>query len=184
MTKPFRDITPQSRKELWKSCVSFHGHSCGGLAIGFQAAMLAAKLLDLSFSRDEETVCVAENDACGVDAISVILGCSLGKGNLLLRIRGKQVFSFFNRKTGQCTRLSYQSPPSMPQDDKEGYILNADPHSIFSITKPSFDLPEEAIIFDSLICESCGEQTAEPYIRLTGSKKVCTDCYSEYKRFF
>ena len=47
----------------------------------------------------EEVVCITENDACGVDAVQVITGCTMGKGNLIYRGTGKMVFSFFNRKT-------------------------------------------------------------------------------------
>lgn len=81
-------------RKLWEKCVAFHGHECGGLTIGYKAALYAAELLELSFSEDEKVVCISENDACGVDAIQVILGCSVGKGNLLFHIRGKQAFSF------------------------------------------------------------------------------------------
>ena len=35
------------RNELWKKCVAFHGHECGGLTIGFQAALYAIELLGL-----------------------------------------------------------------------------------------------------------------------------------------
>ena len=78
----------------WERCVAFHGHECGGLTIGYKAAQYAAKLLELKFSADEQVVCIAENDACGVDAIQVMLGCSVGKGNLLFHMTGKQAFSF------------------------------------------------------------------------------------------
>ena len=44
------------------------------------------RLLELDFSADEDVVCIAENDACGVDAIQVLLGCSVGKGNLLFNL--------------------------------------------------------------------------------------------------
>ena len=67
-------------KALWKKCAEFHGHECGGLTIGYKAALYAKELLDLDFSEDEQVVCISENDACGVDAIQVILGCSVGKG--------------------------------------------------------------------------------------------------------
>ena len=40
----------------------------------------------------------AENDACSVDAIQVVLGCSVGKGNLLFHMRGKQAYSFYERR--------------------------------------------------------------------------------------
>ena len=59
----------------WETCVQFHGHACGGLTIGYKAACYAAELLELSFSGDEQVVCIAENDACGVDAIQALLGC-------------------------------------------------------------------------------------------------------------
>ena len=79
----------RNEKELWEKCIEFHGHSCGGLMIGYKAALYVKELMQIDFSKDEELVCVTENDACGVDAIQVILGCSIGKGNLLFRMRGK-----------------------------------------------------------------------------------------------
>ena len=93
------------KNELWQKCAAFHGHVCPGLTIGFRAALYAIDLLELTFSEDEKTVCVSENDACGCDAIKVVLGCSVGKGNLLFHMTGKQAFSFYNRKTGKSVRL-------------------------------------------------------------------------------
>lgn len=95
----------------WETCVQFHGHACGGLTIGYKAACYAAELLELSFSGDEQVVCIAENDACGVDAIQALLGCSIGKGNLLFHMRGKQAFSFYNRATGKSVRLVLRPRP-------------------------------------------------------------------------
>lgn len=94
------------KNKLWENAVKFHGHECGGLAIGYKAALYAIELLDLKFSRDEQVVCISENDACGVDAIQVLLGCSVGKGNLLFHMTGKQAFSFYNRNDGKSVRLS------------------------------------------------------------------------------
>ena len=74
-------------KELWKKVVLFHGHECGGLTIGYKAALYAIELLGIEFSDDEEVICIAENDACGVDAIQALLGCSIGKGNLLFHMQ-------------------------------------------------------------------------------------------------
>ena len=39
-----------NENELWEKAAAFHGHVCGGLAIGFQASLYAAKLLKLDFS--------------------------------------------------------------------------------------------------------------------------------------
>ena len=54
--------------KTWNDCVAFHGHECGGLTIGYKASLYAIELLKLEFSADEQVVCIAENDACGVDA--------------------------------------------------------------------------------------------------------------------
>jgi formylmethanofuran dehydrogenase subunit E len=93
------------KNEMWERAVRFHGHICPGLMIGFSASLYAMELLDLEFSEDEEVVCIVENDSCSVDAIQAVLGCTVGKGNLLFHMRGKQAFSFYNRNTGKSVRL-------------------------------------------------------------------------------
>ena len=61
-------------ESLWQQCVAFHGHGCGGLAVGFRAVLYAWELFESdSTSEDEEIVCIAETDACGVDAIQALL---------------------------------------------------------------------------------------------------------------
>lgn len=168
---------------LYDESVKFHGHRCPGLAIGVRAAAEAQKLLGMGHSADEEIVCVTENDACGVDGIQVLLGCSAGKGNLIFRIRGKQAFSFFNRNNGESIRLVLKPLPKMEsREAKQNYILEAPLEEIFEIKKPGYPLPEEARLFPSVDCELCGESTAEPYIRLENGKMVCLDCFADYFR--
>ncbi len=88
---------------LWHKVATFHGHMCPGLAIGFKACEGAIEELGLDVSKlpavNEEVVCVTENDACGVDAVQVLLGCTYGKSNLIPRLRGKMAFSFFSYAT-------------------------------------------------------------------------------------
>jgi len=168
---------------LFDKSADFHGHRCPGLAIGVRAAVEAQKLLGIGFSADEEIVCVTENDACGVDGIQVLLGCSAGKGNLIFRIRGKQAFSFFNRNNGEAVRLVLKPLSKMEsREAKQNYILEAPLEEIFEIKKPGYPLPEAARLFPSVDCELCGESTAEPYIRLENGKKVCLDCFADYFR--
>lgn len=170
--------------QLWEKSIEFHGHSCGGLAIGFKAAQLAKELLNISFSEDEEIVCVTENDACGVDAVQVVLGCSVGKGNLIFRNRGKQAFSFFNRKTGEAVRLVLKDLPEMEKEIKQKYILHSSGEEIFEVKKPFYSLPEKARIFSSVVCQDCGEKAAEHMVRLVEGKMVCLDCFKPYVRGF
>ncbi len=172
------------QKQQWEKAVAFHGHSCGGLAIGFQAARYAAELLGLTFSGDEEVVCIAENDACGVDAIQVLLGCTVGKGNLMFHMRGKQAFSFYDRKTGRSVRLSLRGAPrDIPPGDRERYFLDSSGEALFDVKETTIPLPEEARLFEACRCECCGEETGTNWIRISGGKKVCLDCCPRYDRF-
>ncbi|MCI8526389.1 MAG: formylmethanofuran dehydrogenase [Oscillospiraceae bacterium] len=168
----------------WEKAAAFHGHTCGGLAIGCKAALYAAELLGLNFSGDEEVVCVSENDACGVDAIQAVLGCTLGKGNLLFRLRGKQAFSFYNRATGRSVRLVLRPRPrEMTREEAFDYYRNSAPADLFDVKETTIPLPEPARLFESYDCESCGESTGANWIRLVGGKKLCLDCCTPYNRF-
>ncbi len=173
------------QKTAWERCVEFHGHSCPGLAIGYRAAEVAMERLGIGFSRDEELVCVTENDACGVDAIQVLTGCSLGKGNLIYRATGKQAFSFFNRSTGDKLRIVYKKrldKKTMDKAERERYILTAPIDDLFDLKEPNFEPPQRARLFNSIECELCGEYAAEHRMRLYDGKKVCADCYPDYSR--
>ena len=93
-------------KSLWDTCVTFHGHGCGGLAVGFRAVLYAWELFGSGrAAEDEEIVCVAETDACGVDAIQALMSCTVGKGNLIFNLQGKNAFSFYRRSDGKSFRL-------------------------------------------------------------------------------
>ena len=170
--------------KTWNDCVAFHGHECGGLTIGYKASLYAIELLNLEFSADEQVVCIAENDACGVDGIQVMLGCSIGKGNLLFHMRGKQAFSFYNRKTGASVRLVLKPrPEGMTKAESFAYYQGCKLEEMFDVKETTIRLPEKARLFDSYICDCCGEVTGANWIRLAGDKKLCLDCYQSYDRF-
>lgn len=171
-----------SEHKLWEKAAAFHGHVCPGLTIGYRAALYAIDLLGLTFSDDEQVVCITENDACGVDAIQSILGCSVGKGNLLFRMRGKHAYTFYCRKTGQSARLVLRPLVDMTAKEKNDYLCKTAAADLFEI-KPAQPLPEKARIFKSMTCECCGEQTAEYYTRNENGKIVCLDCVHPYNRF-
>ena len=169
----------------WEKCVAFHGHSCGGLTIGYKAALYAMDLLDIEFADNEQVVCISENDACGVDAIQVMLGCSIGKGNLLFHMTGKQAFSFYDRSTGQSVRLVLKPKPlNMTREESFRYYQNTSPEELFEVKPTKLALPRGAKIFDSYNCDCCGEKTGANWIRLgADGKKLCLDCYETYDRF-
>ena len=169
---------------LWEKCVDFHGHHCGGLRIGYAAAEYARKLLDIGFCNNEDVVCISENDACGVDAIQVMLGCSIGKGNLLFHMTGKQAFNFYHRPTGRSVRLVLRPKPlnTTPEESK-GYYFDRSCEELFEVKPTRIPLPTPAKIFDSYNCDCCGEKTGANWIRIVEGKKLCLDCCESYDRF-
>lgn len=170
-------------KDIWEKAVAFHGHTCGGLALGVRAAMEAQKRFGVARADDEEVVCVTENDACGVDGIQSVLGCTMGKGNLIYRGTGKFAFNFFHRSTGDAFRL-------MAKDKKEGlhgqayidYVLTAPLEEVFAVGVPRMAMPKPAKSLRSVSCSICGEAAPENKMRLMDGKPVCLDCYEDYNR--
>ena len=171
-------------KMLWEKAAAFHGHVCGGLTIGYKAALYAIELLDLHFSADEQVVCIAENDACSVDAIQAILGCSIGKGNLLFHMRGKQAYSFYNRKTGKAVRLVLKpAPAGLSREESFQLYQSREPEEMFEVKPVPGPVPERARLFQNVTCARCGEQLSEQMARLQGGDILCLDCWSRYDRF-
>ena len=176
-------------KELCQKDAGINGHFCGGLTIGYKAALYAIKLLDITMengvcSKDEEIVCITENDACGVDAIQAILSCTVGKGNLLFHMRGKQAFSFYNRKSGRSVRLVLRpAPAGMTREQSFAYYQAHEPEELFDVKAATLALPERARLFDSYVCENCGEVTGANWVRVANGKHLCLDCCASYDRF-
>jgi formylmethanofuran dehydrogenase subunit E len=171
-------------RQQWEAAVAFHGHECPGLAVGARACEAAERKLGITRVSDEEVVCVTENDACGVDAVQAILGCSFGKGNLVYRDTGKMAFSFFCRGNGRKLRAYFKGamPPGMDRKAYQQHILTAPLDEVFDFSEPSFDLPEKARRFTSVTCGLCGEKAPEHKMRLQDGRTVCLDCFKDYGR--
>lgn len=172
-------MTQQEKQSLWEQAVAFHGHACGGLSIGYQASLYAMELLGLKRSSDEEAVCIVECDDCSVDAIQAILGCTLGKGNLILRLYGKHAYTFYDRASDKSVRLVLRSGGNW--GGLEG-MLAAGFHDMFDVKPAQTALPEQAHIYRSYTCAVCGEQAAENHIRLQDGEYRCEACYQAHVR--
>ncbi len=189
--------------EHFDDVVKFHGHACPGLALGYRVARAAVRELNINRSEDEDLVCIVESDSCAVDAIQVITGCTFGKGNLIFKDYGKQVYTFYNRKTEKAVRISIDfefketdEERSLWQRFMEGdnsaevidfikkrkaekmkKILEAPENEILKITYPNIKPPKEARIFKSVKCDSCGEKVAEIKARLLKGRILCIPCF-------
>ncbi len=171
------------KREIWDKAVDFHGHICGGLALGVRAACEAGKRLGVERAEDEEIVCVTENDACCVDGIQAVLGCTVGKGNLIYRGTGKLAFSFFDRKTGAAFRFVAKDKRSeLHGEDYIDFVMSAPFEEIFTEGEPKAEMPEPARHMASVKCAVCGEMAPENRIRVMNGKLVCLDCFDDHDR--
>lgn len=194
----------------WEKAVEFHGHVCPGLAVGYKVATVALDLLKEERAEDEELIAIVENDACGIDAIMVMTGCTPGKGNLIFKDSGKQVYTFGSRNSQKAIRISvkgdiFQDKPEARElfkkvmagtasaTEKEEHrkqrqqrmerILNMPAEQFAAIKEVAFDLPGKARLFASVECSCCGEYAMEPRTRNQNGKIVCLDCFEDYTRY-
>jgi formylmethanofuran dehydrogenase subunit E len=151
--------------------------------------------LRIGRSDDEDLVAVVENDACGVDAIQLVAGCSVGKGNLILQDFGKHAYTFIERKSSRAIRLVQRPEPvieridpiaselrgkvmgrtATPAEQKEFHerqaavidtLLKMPIDELFITSEVKPEIPVRAKIFTSVQCASCGEMVAEHRARV------------------
>ncbi len=165
----------------------FHGHLCPGLTIGYRASKAAMERIGIARAYDEELVCVVENDSCSVDAVQFLAGCTFGKGNLVFRDHGKQVFTFASRqRPGRAVRVSLKAgaipPPAGDVDPAERreeairILISSPAEDLFFIDEIEFELPQEARIHASVLCDSCGEPTMETRMVEREGRRLCIPC--------
>ena len=190
----------------FKRCEAFHGHVCGGLAIGYIAAMAGLDWLREKRALDEELVAIVETDACCVDAIQVVTGCTFGKGNFIYRDYGKMGFTFFNRRTGQGVRLAMK-PDAFRANERQielfgktrdgsiteaekaelkqigmqrtAEVLDTRADDLFSLTPVAAGMPDKARIEPSTPCARCGEPTMASKLASMDGQAVCRACLAE-----
>ncbi len=46
------------KKRLWEKCAEFHGHGCGGLTIGYKAALYVIELMGVQQDVDGKAYCL------------------------------------------------------------------------------------------------------------------------------
>ncbi len=195
-------------KELWEKAAEFHGHTCMGLARGCRVVE-AVKQFFKERDVDEQLVAIVENDNCSVDAIQVLTGCTLGKGNLIYRDYGKAVYTFIRREDEKAIRISLLDIPNGDREplnslrkkifagtasaeEKELYRIKNEEQIADYLARPlgevclvqevDAEIPEKARLFSSVTCSSCGETVMEPRARLQNGKVVCIPCAEKYTR--
>ncbi|MEW6756203.1 MAG: FmdE family protein [Candidatus Latescibacterota bacterium] len=170
----------------FSAVAAFHGHVCPGLAMGYRMALEAMRSLQVARSDDEELVAVVENDACGVDALQYLTGCTFGKGNLVFRDYGKQVYTLFHRPTGRAVRVTTVEDPggrarrTAQGEDREQWIewlLGAPAALVVKAESVDRVPPPTARIRRSVPCAACGERVMETRARVWEGQTCCLPCF-------
>lgn len=174
---------------LWEKCAEFHGHECGGLTIGYKAALYVIELMGLEQDEDgcvsaaEELVCVAENKACSVDAIRVVLGCTEEKGNLVFHLTDSQSYTIFNRRTREAVRIVLKDrPEGITREQSFAYYQSREPREMFERQTVTFAMPEIVGREQTYTCSVCGESAPASWFRFVDGKPLCLDCFAEQEK--
>jgi len=169
-----------ARSEIsFEEAAAFHGHVCPGLAIGYRMTQAALRSLADERAEDEELVAVVENDACGVDAVQYLAGCTFGKGNLIFRDYGKQAYTFYHRTSGRAVRVTAKDRPTSEEETREERmrrLLAAPEEDVVIVEEVSIPEPEYARIRTSVTCAFCGERVMETRARVREGKIACIPC--------
>lgn len=187
----------------WESVVAFHGHACPGLAVGYRIACIVRRELTSMRAGDEELTATIENNACGIDAVQLLLGCTAGKGNLLLLDYGKQIYTFQCRESGQALRIAVKpsvmklnagnsdlrnriNSGTATDAEREAFrkehrasirrIMSLPEHRFCDMRTVIMKPPKRAPVLPSCICTLCGESVMETRARIKNGRIVCIPC--------
>lgn len=80
-------------------------------------------------------------DACGVDAIQALLSCTVGKGNLIFNLQGKNAFSFYRRSDGKSFRLVLRPTPEKTKEERLAWLMDGDYHEMFDVKEAPAPVP-------------------------------------------
>jgi formylmethanofuran dehydrogenase subunit E len=197
-------------KDYFELGLEFHGHKCPAMPLGMRAAAAAMNALGAERSKDKELVLIAETGddhaaGCFVDGLMTITGCTYGKGNIKKTYYGKMAFTLIDTKQQKAVRVQLkpeffgkmlQSPfveqrkrgvppqdvPAAITDPLVEGVMNR-PEEEFLIVSPVFDYPfaKAKGVFDTDLCEICGERVFVHKLQNVNGKKACIPCAEKMK---
>ena len=156
-------------KVTLQDCVDFHGDFCGGVTIGWIMGNFAMEKLGVK--KGDSLYMETEFQNCMNDALQMVTGCTVGKGNLKIRDIGKRTLILADCTTGRAVKVK-----AVPFGTKEE-MLAADPSEICSYEFVDYDIPKVIKKKRNYIsCAICGEEFAEDCAVVSNGKIICPDC--------
>lgn len=192
-------------KDYLETGLVFHGHKCPAMPLGLRSGAAAMNALGVERSKDKELLLIAETGddhaaGCFVDGLMTITGCTYGKSNINKTYYGKMAFTLIDTQTQKAVRAHLkpeffgnmlkspfveqrkigvlpQDIPAEITDPLVNRILNLPEEDFISIS-PVFDYPIEKKkgIFETALCDKCGERTFIHKLQEVDGQKLCVTC--------
>lgn len=188
--------------------VQFHGHMCGGLALGIRAVEAGLRELGPDLP-PVGLVAVVETSTCSVDAVQYLTGCTLGKGNLVQKDHGKSAFTFW--RTGDTHGVRVAATPEFglsradrwplmariqagqaTDEERAGFtrmqqewsaeILAAPEDQILTVRRVDQAPPARTPLAAPVACGACGEAVMESRTQRREGLDLCGDCVDTAQR--
>ncbi len=184
--------------------IQFHGHISPDLLMGVRVAEFALKQLQVDHDESDDLLAIVENVSGGVDAIQSILGCTLGKGNLIVKDKGKFVYTIASRNKNTAIRIAQHynalktpvmenfyrcadsiNPTAAQTSEYEmllgqvfEFIMTSNFDDLFKWDKiEDFSFPAPAAKHKPILpCSVCAEGVMEVHAARTEEKVLCPDC--------
>ncbi|MCC7553377.1 MAG: TraR/DksA C4-type zinc finger protein [Methanobacteriaceae archaeon] len=168
-----------------KKASDFHGHICGGIAIGTKLAMYGLDLMNMELNKKNKNLIVfLEIDRCMSDAVQAVTGCSMGKRSLKQMYYGKFATTFYDMDTGKALRISDKDANKKYKNEetKEEMIerfTKTPAEELFKVEKVKIDLKQGEMPgkpYTSVFCSICNEKVSDGRHKVKGGKPVCISC--------
>ena len=193
-------------KAYYETGLKLHGHKCPAMPMGLRVGAAAMNKLNVERAADGQLMALLElgDDhcaACFTDGVQIVTGCTFGKGNIRKLNYGKWALTLIDKKTARAVRVTPKAeamaankqtdffqkyrmkgiPASqVPEDIVQPLVervMNAPESQLLQIGDVvEYHWKDPATVFDSFVCDSCGEMTVESYGRILGTKHVCIAC--------
>lgn len=192
-------------RDYFETALVFHGHKCPAMPLGLRSGAAAMNALGVERSKDKELLLIAETGddhaaGCFVDGLMTVTGCTYGKSNINKTFYGKMAFTLIDTRTQKAVRAQLKpdffgnmlkSPfveqrknGVLPQDilaeitdPLVDRVLNLPEEQFISIS-PVFDyhIEKKKGVFETELCELCGERTFVHKLQNVNGKKLCIPC--------
>lgn len=171
--------------EQLAKAAEFHGHLCGGIAIGTKMAMYGMELLGMELNKKNRNLIVfLEIDRCMSDAVQSVTGCSMGRRSLKQMNYGKFAATFYDMETKEALRISDLDANKKVKtaETKEEMIerfRKTPPEKLFGVEKVKIELSEGEMPgkpHTTAFCSVCGEKVSDGRHVMRDGRPVCRPC--------